>query len=87
VIVEGIVGLIFGFARNILLNALPADDAGASTWDVAGFVHGYAWLNTFLPLDEIFELALLSIQVLVLLAGIWAVTWVLQRFHVMGGGA
>jgi len=84
-IVDGLVALLLGIVQPILTAVLPVS-AGPDTGSVTGLVHWYAWFNGWLPLAETFDLAVTSVEVLVVLAGVWAVVWVLRRLPFGIGG-
>jgi hypothetical protein len=87
VILEAILGTLFTAVVGALEGILPASDAADTSWDLTGAIHLYGWLNSWAPVAETIEMLVLTVEVLVVLGAVWAITWVLQRLHIIGGSS
>lgn len=81
-IVDAIASGLLGLVQTVLTTVLPT--SSLSLPDASGFIPWYAWANGFLPLSEAIDLMVVSVQVLGVLAGVWAVTRLLKWAHVLG---
>lgn len=72
----------FTDAASALLDNLPEDpEPFGDAFDIV--VPWWSWGNSFLPLAEAIDLAVLTIQVLSILAIIWMVTFVIQKLRLI----
>jgi hypothetical protein len=70
-------GVLQGLSAVLPDGAVPA---------IGALVHGYDFLNAFLPVAEVFEVAALSLGILVVIAGWYAVMFAIRQIPFLGIG-
>lgn len=83
--------MIIEFVLTAVIQALKdtlqvASDAlpDVTVPSMAGLVHGYTWLNGFLPLSEALDLMRTSVVVVTGVFGMYVVIWALKKLPVVG---
>lgn len=71
---------VAGAIVGAISGALPDIDVPS----IGPFVQGYAFFDGFLPLNETLSVALLSVEILVVIAGTYAVMWALRKIPIFG---
>jgi len=85
VIIEFVIVGFIGLVQTGLLGVLPLDESPASyTTEVQGWIHWYSFINAVVPLSEALELALISVEVLAVMGGVYALVWLLRKLPFVG---
>lgn len=80
VLLSGVVKLVSAVLTAVLPTDPPPDMSAAAV-----VVPMWSFFDTWLPLTEAVELAVLSVQVLGVLAVGWMVLWVIRRIPLISG--
>lgn len=83
-IIETVVGGLIDLVKGILGSVLPTTPAPLSS--IGPLIHGYTWLNGFLPLQEVLDTFRLMVSVAVGLLGIYVVIYALRAVPFLGLG-
>lgn len=82
-IIDWIAMTTLGMVRS-LLDGVSGLLPNIAVPTIGGLVHGYTWVNSWLPLDEFFSLVEVSIGLVVAGAAFQGVLWALRKIPVFG---